>query len=91
MGTLNKIYFLSYLNFNTICVTARQKIIKLEIQIGLLSFANPYSIHKKTPVVKKTNIPIETSFADFVFNVFKTCGINAIVVKDAAKYPRISI
>lgn len=61
--------------------------IKFEIQMGLVFVTNPYIIHKKTPKVNDINMPIDTSLADLVLIVFKTCGIKAIVVSVAAQYP----
>jgi hypothetical protein len=64
--------------------------IEFEIQIGLLFVTNPYIIHRKTPIVNEINIPIDTSLADLVLIVFKTCGTKAIVVNVAAQYPNKS-
>ena len=43
--------------------------------------------HKSTPVLKMRNIRRETSFADFVFQVFVNWGMNAIVVRHPAINP----
>ena len=48
----------------------------------------PYASHIATPNVKIENIPSERSFAERDFQVLKTCGKKAIVVKAPATKPK---
>lgn len=64
----------------------------LLVYIMAVSFINkPYVSHNKTPAINKSNIIKERSFADFVFQIFTTCGINVMEVMVPAANPKISI
>jgi hypothetical protein len=81
----------SYLILSDKISRLKIKVRKLAIITGQDWMKIPYNNHKNTPVQKVNNITNETSAADFVFQVFTTCGKKAIVVKVAARNPKKSI
>lgn len=68
---------------------ARMKVMPLATIIGRELILIPYRNQLKTPIIKMRYMNKLMSLVDLVFNVCITCGINANVVQNAAKYPRI--
>ena len=51
---------------------------------------SPYKNHKKTPVTKIKYVVSDKPSVDLLFQTWTTCGIKAIVVKNAAAKPQSS-
>ena len=58
---------------------------------GRSPFSKPYISQDKVPANIKVYIGNDKSPVDFVLTVFITCGKNAVVVKNAAISPMISV
>jgi len=67
---------------------ARKKVTIFVMMTGMELIANPYSAQRRMPVQNSTNIPVEISFVDRVFQVFITWGRNESVVSVPAIRPR---
>jgi isopentenyl diphosphate isomerase/L-lactate dehydrogenase-like FMN-dependent dehydrogenase len=68
-------------------VNASIRVTAFAAMTGMSPIRMPYMSHNRTPVQKMEYMPRERSSADFVFQVFMTWGIKAIVVKVAAVNP----
>jgi len=80
-------YWWLYLSLSQSTVLARIKVAKLVKITGISPTANPYTIHKKTPIQKVKNIPNEISLADLLFQVLRTWGRKEMVVRVPARRP----
>ncbi len=67
---------------------ARKKVTIFVTITGIAFIANPYSTQRKMPVQNMTNMSVEISLVDRVFQVRITCGIKDIVVNVPAAMPR---
>jgi len=66
---------------------ARKNVTIFVMMTGMEFIANPYSTQRKMPVQNMTNMPVEISFVDRVFQGLITWGTKDIVVNIPAAMP----